>query len=171
MLKEAEAAIEAKKKESLLEAKEEIHRMRSDMERENKERRNDIQRQERRLVSKEENLDRKIEAFEKKEEGLTAKENKLNATQEKVDALYQRQLQELERMSGLSSEDAKKELLAVVHDDVEHDAAVMIKEAEQRAKDEADKRPVKSSLLPFSAARPIRWQKRPYPSSICRMMK
>ena len=140
MLKEAEAAIEAKKKESLLEAKEEIHRMRSDMERENKERRNDIQRQERRLVSKEENLDRKIEAFEKKEEGLTAKENKLNATQEKVDALYQRQLQELERMSGLSSEDAKKELLAVVHDDVEHDAAVMIKEAEQRAKDEADKK-------------------------------
>lgn len=114
--------------------------MRSDMERENKERRNDIQRQERRLVSKEENLDRKIEAFEKKEEGLTAKENKLNATQEKVDALYQRQLQELERMSGLSSEDAKKELLAVVHDDVEHDAAVMIKEAEQRAKDEADKK-------------------------------
>lgn len=110
------------------------------MERENKERRNDIQRQERRLVSKEENLDRKIEAFEKKEEVLVAKENKLNATQEKVEALYQRQLQELERMSGLSSEDAKKELLAVVHDDVEHDAAVMIKEAEQKAKDEADKK-------------------------------
>lgn len=140
MLKEAEAAIEAKKKESLLEAKEEIHRLRTDMERENKERRNDIQRQERRLVSKEENLDRKIEAFEKKEEVLVAKENKLNATQEKVEALYQRQLQELERMSGLSSEDAKKELLAVVHDDVEHDAAVMIKEAEQKAKDEADKK-------------------------------
>lgn len=140
MIKEAEESIEAKKKESLLEAKEEIHRLRSDMERENKERRNDLQRQERRLVQKEENLDRKIDAFEKKEENLTVKESKLNATQEKVDALYQRQLQELERLSGLSSEDAKQELLAAVRDDVQHDTAVMIKEMEQQAKDEADKK-------------------------------
>lgn len=140
MIKEAEEAIEAKKKESLMEAKEEIHRLRSDMERENKERRNDLQRQERRLVQKEENLDRKIDAFEKKEENLTVKESKLNAAQEKVDALYQRQLQELERLSGLSSEDAKQELLAAVRDDVQHDTAVMIKEMEQRAKDEADKK-------------------------------
>jgi len=140
MIKEAEEAIEAKKKESLMEAKDEIHRLRSDMERENKERRNDLQRQERRLVQKEENLDRKIDAFEKKEETLTVKESKLNAAQEKVDALYQRQLQELERLSGLSSEDAKQELLAAVRDDVQHDTAVMIKEMEQRAKDEADKK-------------------------------
>lgn len=123
-----------------MEAKDEIHRLRSDMERENKERRNDLQRQERRLVQKEENLDRKIEAFEKKEENLTVKESKLNAAQEKVDALYQRQLQELERLSGLSSEDAKQELLAAVRDDVQHDTAVMIKEMEQRAKEEADKK-------------------------------
>ena len=128
MIKEAEETIEAKKKE------------RSDMERENKERRNDLQRQERRLVQKEENLDRKIDAFEKKEENLTVKESKLNAAQEKVDALYQRQLQELERLSGLSSEDAKQELLAAVRDDVQHDTAVMIKEMEQRAKEEADKK-------------------------------
>ena len=140
MIKEAEETIEAKKKESLMEAKDEIHRLRSDMERENKERRNDLQRQERRLVQKEENLDRKIEAFEKKEENLTVKESKLNAAQEKVDALYQRQLQELERLSGLSSEDAKQELLAAVRDDVQHDTAVMIKEMEQRAKEEADKK-------------------------------
>ena len=140
MIKEAEETIEAKKKESLMEAKDEIHRLRSDMERENKERRNDLQRQERRLVQKEENLDRKIEAFEKKEENLTVKESKLNAAQEKVDALYQRQLQELERLSGLSSEDAKQELLAAVRNDVQHDTAVMIKEMEQRAKEEADKK-------------------------------
>ena len=140
MIKEAEETIEAKKKESLMEAKDEIHRLRSDMERENKERRNDLQRQERRLVQKEENLDRKIDAFEKKEENLTVKESKLNAAQEKIDALYQRQLQELERLSGLSSEDAKQELLAAVRDDVQHDTAVMIKEMEQRAKDEADKK-------------------------------
>lgn len=140
MIKEAEETIDAKKKESLLEAKDEIHRMRTDMERETKERRNDLQRQERRLVQKEENLDRKLEAFEKKEENLTVKESRLNAAQEKVDAIYQRQLQELERLSGLSSEEAKQELLASVRDDVQHDTAVMIKEMEQQAKDEADKK-------------------------------
>lgn len=140
MIKEAEEAIDARKKESLLEAKDEIHRMRSEVERETKERRNDLQRQERRLVQKEENLDRKLEAFEKKEENLTIKESKLHASQEKVDALYQRQLQELERLSGLSSEEAKQELLATVRDDIQHDTAVMIKEMEQQAKDEADKK-------------------------------
>ena len=138
MIKDAEQQIEAKKKESLLEVKDEIHKQRSEMERENKERRIDLQRQERRLVQKEENLDKKIDAFEKKEEHLTLKETKLNATQEKVDALYQRQLQELERLSGLSSDDAKKELLAAVEEDVQHDTAKMIKEMEQKAKDEAD---------------------------------
>ncbi|MCH4158141.1 MAG: ribonuclease Y [Acidaminococcaceae bacterium] len=138
MLKEAQLQIDAKKKESLLEAKDEIHKQRTEMERENKERRIDLQRQERRLVQKEENLDKKIDAFEKKEEHLNLKETKLNASQEKVDALYQRQLQELERLSGLSSEDAKKELLAAVEEDVQHDTAKMIKDMEQKAKDEAD---------------------------------
>ena len=138
MLKEAQLQIDAKKKESLLEAKDEIHKQRTEMERENKERRIDLQRQERRLVQKEENLDKKIDAFEKKEEHLNLKETKLNAAQEKVDALYQRQLQELERLSGLSSEDAKKELLQTVEEDVQHDTAKMIKDMEQKAKDEAD---------------------------------
>jgi ribonuclease Y len=138
MITDAQQQIETKKKESLMEARDEIHKMRSEMERENKERRIDIQRQERRLVQKEENLDKKIDAFEKKEEHLSLKETKLNATQEKIDALYQRQLQELERLSGLSSDDAKKELLQAVHEDVEHDTAKMIKDMEQQAKDEAD---------------------------------
>lgn len=140
ILKDAEQKIEAKKKESLLEAKEEIHRLRSDMERDNKERRGDLQRQERRLVQKEENLDKKISSFEKREERFAAKENHLNSKEEKINALYDRQLQELERLSGLTCEEAKKELLDSVHDDVKRDTAIMIKEMEQQAKDEADKK-------------------------------
>ena len=138
IVKEAEVAAEAKKKEVLVEAKEEIHRLRGEMERENKERRSDLSRQERRLNQKEENLDRKLDQFEKREQSFTLKEQKLNATQEKVDAMYQRQLQELERLSGLTSEQAKQELLKTVEEDVKHDTAVMIKEMEQQAKETAD---------------------------------
>ena len=127
-------------KEALVEAKEEIHRMRSEMERENKERRSDIQRQERRLLQKEENLDRKIESFEKKEEHLAVRETFLSDSQAKVDALYQKQLGELERLSGLSTEDAKKELLQSVEEEVKHETAMLIKDLEQQAKEEADKK-------------------------------
>ena len=123
-----------------MEAKEEIHRMRSEMERENKERRADLQRHERRLVQKEENLDKKIDSFERKEEKLASKEARLNATQEKVDALYQKQLDELERLSGLTSEEAKQELLDSLADEVKHESAMLIKDLEQQAKDEADKK-------------------------------
>ncbi|WP_418808623.1 ribonuclease Y, partial [Phascolarctobacterium faecium] len=119
---------------------EEIHRMRSEMERENKERRSDIQRQERRLLQKEENLDRKIESFEKKEEHLAVRETFLSDSQAKVDALYQKQLGELERLSGLSTEDAKKELLQSVEEEVKHETAMLIKDLEQQAKEEADKK-------------------------------
>ena len=140
IIQEAEQTGEAKRKEALMEAKEEIHRLRSEMERENKERRSDLQRQERRLLQKEENLDRKIDSFEKKEEHLALKETKLNESQAKVDELYQKQLGELERLSGLSTEDAKKELLLSVEEQVKHESAMMIKELEQQAKDEADRK-------------------------------
>ena len=130
IIQDAEQAGETKRKEALMEAKEEIHRMRSEMERENKERRSDLQRQERRLLQKEENLDRKIDSFEKKEEHLALKETKLNESQAKVDELYQKQLGELERLSGLSTEDAKKELLLSVEEEVKHESAMMIKEFE-----------------------------------------
>lgn len=110
------------------------------MERENKERRSDIQRQERRLLQKEENLDRKIESFEKKEEHLAVRETFLSDSQAKVDALYQKQLGELERLSGLSTEDAKKELLQSVEEEVKHETAMLIKDLEQQAKEEADKK-------------------------------
>ena len=140
IIQEAEQTGEAKRKEALMEAKEEIHRMRSEMERENKERRADLQRHERRLVQKEENLDKKIDSFERKEEKLASKEARLNATQEKVDALYQKQLDELERLSGLTSEEAKQELLDSLADEVKHESAMLIKDLEQQAKDEADKK-------------------------------
>ncbi len=140
IIQEAEQTGEAKRKEALVEAKEEIHRMRSEMERENKERRSDIQRQERRLLQKEENLDRKIESFEKKEEHLAVRETFLSDSQAKVDALYQKQLGELERLSGLSTEDAKKELLQSVEEEVKHETAMLIKDLEQQAKEEADKK-------------------------------
>ena len=126
IIQEAEQTGEAKRKEALVEAKEEIHRMRSEMERENKERRSDIQ--------------RKIESFEKKEEHLAVRETFLSDSQAKVDALYQKQLGELERLSGLSTEDAKKELLQSVEEEVKHETAMLIKDLEQQAKEEADKK-------------------------------
>ena len=140
IVQEAEQTGEAKRKEALMEAKEEIHRMRSEMERENKERRADLQRHERRLVQKEENLDKKIDSFERKEEKLASKEARLNAAQDKVDALYQKQMDELERLSGLTSEEAKQELLDSLADEVKHESAMLIKDLEQQAKDEADKK-------------------------------
>lgn len=140
IIAEAEQTGEAKRKEAVMEAKEEIHRMRSEMERENKERRADLQRHERRLVQKEENLDKKIDSFERKEEKLASKEARLNAAQDKVDALYQKQMDELERLSGLTSEEAKQELLDSLADEVKHESAMLIKDLEQQAKDEADKK-------------------------------
>ncbi|MEG0969850.1 MAG: ribonuclease Y [Acidaminococcaceae bacterium] len=140
IVQDAEKTGEAKRKEALLEAKEEIHRLRSDMERENKERRSELQRSERRLVQKEENLDKKLDSYEKKEEHLITQETKLRDSQDKVDALYGKQIVELERLAGLSADEAKKELLDNVADDIRHETAVLIKDLEQQAKDEADKK-------------------------------
>ena len=138
IVQEAEKTGEAKKKEALLEAKEEIHRMRSEIERENKERRSEIQKSERRLVQKEENLDRKLDSYEKKEENLIEQTSKLRDSQDKLEGLYAKQRNELERVGGLTSEDAKKELLSNVEVEVKHDTAKLIKDLEQQAKDEAD---------------------------------
>lgn len=140
VLDEAEKAGESKKKEALVEAKEEIHRLRSELEREIKERRNELQRLERRLVQKEENLDRKIDSLEKKEEILSRKEAELDKSQEKINELYTKQLAELERLSGLTSEEARNLLLANVEEEIKHETAMMIKEIEQQAKEEADKK-------------------------------
>ena len=140
IVQDAEQAGEAKRKEMMMEAKEEIHRLRSEMERENKDRRSDLQRQERRLVQKEENLDRKIESFERKEEKLARKEQSLTAAQERAEQLCAKQQTELERLSGLTCDEAKQELLQSLEDEVKHESAMLIKDLEQQAKDEAEKK-------------------------------
>lgn len=140
IISEAEQKGEVKKKEALLEAKEDIHKMRSELDRDTKERRSDLQRLERRLVQKEENLDRKIDSLEKKEEVLTRKETELDKCQTEIDELHERQLSELERISSLTSEEARTMLLANTEEEIKHETAMMIKEVEQQAKEEADKR-------------------------------
>ena len=129
-----------KKKESLLEIKEESLKTRNELEKETKERRAEIQRYERRVLSKEETLDKKIEAVEKRDMSITKKEEELGKMKQKVDELEQKRQQELERISGLTSEQAKEYLLKTVEDEVKHDTAVMVKTLESRAKEEADKK-------------------------------
>ncbi len=140
ILIEAEKVGEGKKKEALVEAKEEIHRLRNELDREVKERRSELQRLERRLVQKEENLDRKIDAIERKEEVLSRKEAEVDKSQDKINELYAKQQAELERLSGLSSEQARQLLLASVEEEIKHETAIMIKDLEQQAKEESDKK-------------------------------
>ena len=140
IIDEALKNAESKKRESLLEVKEETIKAKNELDKEIKERRNDIQRSERRIQQKEENIDKKMDAIEKRESNLAAKEEKLAKQREEVAKLNEQRVQELERISGLTSEQAKEFLLKVVEEDVKHEAAVMIKETELRAKEEADKR-------------------------------
>lgn len=136
----AEAKGEAAKKEKLLEAKEDVHRLRQELDRETRDRRNELQRQERRLVSKEENLDRKMDSLEQKESSLAAKEAKLDKSQAAINELHEKQQAELERISGLTMEEAKHMLLADLEEELQHEKALKIKEYEQQTKDEAEKR-------------------------------
>ncbi len=140
IIAEAERSSESKKKEALVEAKEDIHKLRSELEREIKERRSELQRLERRLLQKEENLDRKVDSLEKKEEILNRKESEVDQSQEKINDLYAKQLTELERLSGLTSEEARNLLLDNAREEIKHETAIMIKELEQQAKEEADKK-------------------------------
>lgn len=140
IVEEAEKNAEAKKREAILEAKEEVHRLRNELEKENRERRNELQRLERRLVQKEETLDRKGEAIERKEDNLQLKETELDELKNDLAEVYANQLAELERLSGLTSDEARALLLASVEEEIKHETAIMIKEIEAQAKDEADKR-------------------------------
>ena len=127
-------------KEAVVEAKEDIHKLRHELDKETRERRSELQRLERRLQQKEENLDRKIDSLEKKEDILSRKEAEVDRTQHKINDLYNKQLVELERISGLTSEDAKNMLLTNTKEEVKHETAMLIKELEQQAKEESDKR-------------------------------
>lgn len=140
IIDEALKSAEAKKRETLLEAKEEALKTKNDIDKEVKERRGELQRMEKRVLSREENLDKKSEAIEKKEAFLSKKEAELDAVKREISDLEAKRTQELERISGLTSEQAKEYLLKTVEDDVKHETAVMIKELETRAKEEADKK-------------------------------
>ena len=140
IINEAIKSSESKKREALVEAKEEILRNRSEYEKEVKERRNEIQKQERRLQQKEENLDRKNENIEKKEEALAAKHAEMDRTLEEISTIKRSQTEMLERISGFTAEEAKAYLIAQVETEVTHETAMKIKEIEQHAKEEADQR-------------------------------
>lgn len=140
IVEEAEKEAEAAKREILLEAKEEAHRLRNEIEQEERTRRAELQRTERRLLQKEESLDRKLEALERKEESITRKERELEAAKEELARLHAEQRAELQRISGLSSEEAKALLLKDIENEIRHEAAVMIRDIEAQAKEEADRR-------------------------------
>ena len=138
IIDEAVKTAETKKREAMLEAKEESIRVKNDLDKEVKERRAEIQRSERRVVQKEENLDKKLESIERREAGFAAKEEEINKQKAQIAKLNEERLQELERISGLTSEQAKEYLLKTVEEDVKLDTAKLIKEMENKAKEEAD---------------------------------
>ncbi len=140
LILDAENKSETIKKEITLEAKEEAHRMRTDIEREAKERRAEIQRSERRLIQKEESVDRKLENIEKREESITKHEKEILEKKQELEGFVARQIEELEKISGLTAEEAKALLLDEIEKDVRHDASLMIKDIESKAKEDADKK-------------------------------
>ena len=140
ILNEAIKSSESKKRDVLLEAKEEIQKSRADYEKEVKERRADLQKQERRLQQKEENIDRKTDAIEKKEEALSQKHEALQREQDEIKLIKRSQTEMLERISGFTADQAKAYLIQQVESEVTHETAMKIKEIEARAKDEADQR-------------------------------
>ena len=137
---DAENRSETIKKEITIEAKEEAHRMRSEVEREIRERRAEIQRSEKRLIQKEEAIDRKTENLEKKEEGITKKEQLLIAKQQELDGFINKQIEELERISGYTVEEAKNVLLSNIEKEIRYEASVMIKDIESKAKEDGEKK-------------------------------
>ena len=140
IIDDALKAAEARKKELLLEAKEESIKTKNELEKETRERRAEIQKYEKRVLSKEETLDKKLDAVEKRDQGISRKEEELNRKKQEVDALSAKRLQELERISGLTSVQAKEYLLKTVEDEVRHETAVLVKEMEVKVKEEADKK-------------------------------
>nr|WP_253295504.1 ribonuclease Y [Roseburia sp. MSJ-14] len=140
IIDEAVKSAETKKREAMLEIKEESIRNKNELDKEIKERRNEIQRNERRIIQKEENVDKKLEAIEKREAGFAAKEEEINKQKAEIARLHEKRVQELERISGLTSEQAKDYLLKTIEDDVKLDTAKLIKEMENKAKEEAGKK-------------------------------
>ena len=140
IIDEAVKAAESEKREASIKAKEESIRIKNETDREVKERRAEVQRSEHRIQQKEEAIDKKTDALERREQSISAREDNLNKMKEEISKLNEQRVQELERISGLTSEQAKEYLLKIVEDEVRHEEALMIKEMENRAKEEADKK-------------------------------
>ncbi|MCX7774290.1 MAG: ribonuclease Y [Clostridia bacterium] len=140
IVSEAEKVAERRKRDTLIEAREEIHKSRVELEREVRERRTEIQRTERRLQQKDETLEKKMDTLEKKEEALNKQIREIEARQADVEELYKKQIEKLESISGLSVEDAKQYLLSNIEGEVKHEAAIMVKEIVERAKEEANRK-------------------------------
>lgn len=140
LIEAAKKEADAQKKEAVLEAKDEIHKLRAEAEKDIRERRNETQRQERRLLQKEETLDKKLESLERKEEQVANKEKRIDETQAQIDQLYRTQVAELERISGLTMDEAKHIILSSVEQEVRYETAQLIKDIESQAKEEAEKR-------------------------------
>ena len=140
ILIDAKKESETRKKEALLEAKEEIHRLRSEADRENKERRNEIKHQENRLQKKEEDIDRKLEGIERREETIHQREKEAEESLAKADALQQQKLEELEKISGMTITEAKQLLLNSIEDEVKHESAMLVRDIENTAREEGEKR-------------------------------
>lgn len=140
MILDAQNTAETLKKEKIVEAKEEIHRLRQEYEGELKIRRGEVQKSERRVQQKEENIDRKLENIEKRENGLAKREQSMNDKHKEIDAYIAKQLEELERISGYSKEEAKELLLREIEKDIRKDASALITQIETEAKEEGDKK-------------------------------
>ncbi|MBQ2284678.1 MAG: ribonuclease Y [Clostridia bacterium] len=140
IVSEAAVAAENKKREVLIEAKEEAHKMRIEFDKEMKEQRSEQQRTERRLQQKEESLDKKVEQLEKKEEALGVKNKQVDDKLVELDKVHEQQMEELRKISGMSQEEAKAQLLHALESEIKHEAAIMAKEIQDKAKEEADKK-------------------------------
>ena len=140
LIVDAQKKAEAVKKETILEAKEEIHILRTEFEKESKERRNEIQRTERRLAQREEALDKKVASLEAKEEQINKRLKEINKRKEEIDQLYQEQIEQLEKISGMTNEEAKNLLLEKVEQETRREMAIYVREIENKAKEEADRK-------------------------------
>lgn len=140
IITEAEKEAETKKKESVIEAKEEVHKLRTEYEKEVRERRSELQRMERRLIQREEILDKKVDSLEAREQNLNKKQQEVQKLQDEVSGLYKKQIEELERIASLTTEEAREMLLEDVKKEVKHEAAVMVKEIETKAREEGEKK-------------------------------
>ena len=140
MIEDASKKAETIRKETVLQAKEEIHKLRTEFDRETKERRNEQNKLDRRLTQREENLEKKYEAAEQKEEQLNKQLKEVSDTKEEIQKAYKRELEELERISELTRDGAKELLLEKVEQEARHDMAVMLRDIETKAKNEAEKK-------------------------------